>query len=319
MLGDGIEMRLLSFFCFFFTLCAVHAAASGIVSETAESIRYRQPDGLEVTLPKHPKRVVVGYGSLVPVWYCAGGTAVAIPEVQSKNALPEAARGLPTVGTFSTLNTEKVLELRPDLVVLINKLNSHLRLRELLTAMKIPAFTVKYDNYRDFEALTDLFRRLNNTDPARCAAARQVTDSVNRIVAQARQYPAPRFTTVFAQAAGFRAETDLANTSCMWSMLGGKNTVPPSDGLRTGFSIEQLLLDNPDVIFVVMMGNNKALEKKFRHEIMSQKAWRELDAHRTGRVHFLPSDLYLYLAGPRFPEAFLHLAQLLYPGREFAR
>ena len=109
---------------------------------------------------------------------------------------------------------------------------------------------------------------------------------MNRIVAQARQYPAPRFTTVFAQAAGFRAETDLANTSCMLSMLGGKNTVPPSDGLRTGFSIEQLLLDNP---------------------------------HRTGRVHFLPSDLYLYLAGPRFPEAFLHLAQLLYPGREFAR
>lgn len=313
-------MRIILFLLLLFSALPVLCAAEpGIVAETGDTLRYRQPDGLEVTLPKHPKRVVIGYGSLVPVWYCAGGTAVAIPEVQSKNALPEAARGLPTVGTFSTLNTEKVLELRPDLVVLINKLNSHLRLRELLTAMKIPAFTVKYDNYRDFEALTDLFRRLNNTDPARCAAARQVTDSVNRIVAQAGQYPAPRFTTVFAQAAGFRAETDLANTSCMLSMLGGKNTVPPSDGLRTGFSIEQLLLDNPDVIFVVMMGNNKALEKKFRHEIMSQKAWRELDAHRTGRVHFLPSDLYLYLAGPRFPEAFLHLAQLLYPGREFAR
>ena len=253
------------------------------------------------------------------VWYCAGGTAAAIQDIHSKTALPPEARDLPSVGFFSSLNTEKILELKPDLVVLMGKIGSHVRLRELLATMKIPAFTVKYDNYRDFEALLDLFCRLNNTDPERCEAARTVTEGVNRVIARTRGLPAPRFTTVFAQASGFRVETDLANTSCMLSMLGGKNTVPPSDGLRTGFSIEQLLLDNPDVIFVVMMGNAKALEEKFRKEIMGQKAWQKLRAHETGRVHFLPSDLYLYLAGPRFPEAFLHLAQLLYPGREFAR
>lgn len=302
-----------------FALPALHAVEPGVVSETAAAIRYRQPDGLEVTLPKHPKRVVIGYGSLVPVWYCAGGTAIAIPDIHSKTALPPEARSLPSVGFFSSLNTEKILELKPDLVVLMGKIGSHVRLRELLATMKIPAFTVKYDNYRDFEALLDLFCRLNNTDPERCEAARTVTEGVNRVIARTRGLPAPRFTTVFAQASGFRVETDLANTSCMLSMLGGKNTVPPSDGLRTGFSIEQLLLDNPDVIFVVMMGNAKALEEKFRKEIMGQKAWQKLRAHETGRVHFLPSDLYLYLAGPRFPEAFLHLAQLLYPGREFAR
>ena len=217
------------------------------------------------------------------------------------------------------MNIEKILELKPELVVLMGKIGSHVRLRELLATMKIPAFTVKYDNYRDFEALLDLFCRLNNTDPERCEAARTVTEGVNRIIARIRGLPSPRFCTVFAQAAGFRAETDLANTSCMLSMLGGKNTVPPSGGLRTGFSIEQLLLDNPDVIFVVMMGNTQTLEEKFRKEIMSQPAWKKLRADQTGRVHFLPSDLYLYLAGPRFPEAFLHLAQLLYPGREFAR
>ena len=296
-----------------FALPSAHAAGPGVVSETATAIRYRQPDGLEVTLPKHPKRVVIGYGSLVPVWYCAGGTAIAIPDIHSKTALPPEARSLPSVGFFSSLNIEKILELKPELVVLMGKIGSHVRLRELLATMKIPAFTV------NFEALLDLFCRLNNTDPERCEAARTVTEGVNRIIARIRGLPSPRFCTVFAQAAGFRAETDLANTSCMLSMLGGKNTVPPSGGLRTGFSIEQLLLDNPDVIFVVMMGNTQTLEEKFRKEIMSQPAWKKLRADQTGRVHFLPSDLYLYLAGPRFPEAFLHLAQLLYPGREFAR
>lgn len=302
-----------------FALPPIHAAGPGIVSETAETLRYRQVDGQEITLPRNPKRVVIGYGSLVPVWYCAGGTAAAIPDIRSKTALPPEARDLPSVGFFSSLNTEKILELKPDLVVLMGKIGSHVRLRELLATMKIPAFTVKYDNYRDFEALLDLFCRLNNTDPERCEAARTVTEGVNRVIARTRGLPSPRFCTVFAQASGFRVETDLANTSCMLSMLGGKNTMPPTDGLRSNFSVEQLLLDNPDVIFVVMMGNTKALEEKFRKEIMGQKAWQKLRAHESGRVHFLPSDLYLYLAGPRFPEAFLHLAQLLYPGREFAR
>lgn len=302
-----------------FALPSIHAAGPGIVSETADTLRYRQVDGQEITLPRNPKRVVIGYGSLVPVWYCAGGTAAAIPDIRSKTALPPEARDLPSVGFFSSLNTEKILELKPDLVVLMGKIGSHVRLRELLATLKIPAFTVKYDNYRDFEALLDLFCRLNNTDPERCEAARAVTEGVNRVIARTRGLPAPRFCTVFAQASGFRVETDLANTSCMLSMLGGKNTVPPTDGLRSNFSVEQLLLDNPDVIFVVMMGNTKALEEKFRKEIMGQKAWQKLRAHGSGRVHFLPSDLYLYLAGPRFPEAFLHLAQLLYPGREFAR
>lgn len=68
-----------------FALPALHAVEPGVVSETAAAIRYRQPDGLEVTLPKHPKRVVIGYGSLVPVWYCAGGTAAAIPDHPLQN------------------------------------------------------------------------------------------------------------------------------------------------------------------------------------------------------------------------------------------
>lgn len=293
------------------------AGAPEILSETGNSVRYRQPDGVEISLPKCPRRVVIGYGSLVPVWYCAGGTAVAIPDISFLTALPEEARDLPSIGFFSALNTEKILELKPDLVILMGKLGNHLRVRELLTSMKIPAFTVQYDNYHDFQALLDLFCRLNNTKPDQCEAARTVTESVNRILAQTRECSTSRFCTVFAQAAGFRVETDRANTSCMLSMLGGKNTVPLSDGLRSNFSVEQLLIDNPDVIFVVTMGNAEALKEKFRKEIMEQPAWKKLRAQQNGRVHFLPSELYLYLAGPRFPEAFLHLAQLLYPGKEF--
>ena len=96
-------------------------------------------------------------------------------------------------------------------------------------------------------------------------------------------------------------------------MLGAENILKKSTRLRMSFSYEQLLLDNPDVIVINMMGSHKMLREKFRKEFMSQDAWKELKAAQANRVHFLPTELFLYLPGPDYPKAFRHLKNLLYP------
>ena len=100
----------------------LRAVEPTITAEDAATLRYRQGSGLEVTLKKNPKRTAVGFASLVPVWYCAGGEAVAVPTLLSKTALPEKARDLPELGGFNTLNPEKIVSLSPDLVLLVEKL-----------------------------------------------------------------------------------------------------------------------------------------------------------------------------------------------------
>ena len=79
------------------------------------------------------------------------------------------------------------------------------------------------------------------------------------------------------------------------------------------FSYEQLLMDDPEVIFIIMMGPHEMLQEKFRNEFMSQPAWKELKAAISGRVHVLPTELFLYLPGPDYPQEFRHLKKLLYP------
>ena len=71
------------------------------------------------------------------------------------------------------------------------------------------------------------------------------------------------------------------------------------------------------MILIVTMGEGEGLKKKFRKEFMERAAWKTLSAAGSGRVHFLPVDLFLYMPGPRYPEAFRYLAKLLYPGKEF--
>ena len=287
--------------------------AQSIVSEDNSKIVYRQENGEEVTLKKHPKRTVIGYGSFAKVWDLAGGTAVGVPKLKEKDALPESMKKLPVIGLPTVPNPEKIALVKPDLVLLSSKLARHQAVASLMRQSGVDAVCVTYNNYHDFSALLDLFCRLNGKTLQQLPAAAKVTADVESICASVKGRKAPRCAVVFASAAGFSLESDRTNTGVMVKMLGAENILKKSNRPRMSFSYEQLLLDDPDVIFIIMMGSHKMLREKFRNEFTSQPAWKELKAAKSGRVHFLPTELFLYLPGPDYPKAFRHLKNLLYP------
>jgi len=297
-------------------LAAGCGLAAEVVKEDAETIAYRQPDGSVVTLHKQPKRVVICYASLVPVWYAAGGSAIGVPRVASADAMPEAARELPVIGSISTPNPEKILMLKPDLALLLGRYERHAAVAEILNRARVETVLLEYANYTDFASLFDFFCNLNGAPPAALAEKKRISGEVEAACRKAAEKPGPTAAIVFASPAGFKLESEHSNTGTILKMLGGKNIAAGVDQPRVNFSYERLFVDDPEVIFIVTMGSSEELKEKFRREIMSQGAWKELRAAKSGRVHFLPAELFLYQAGTRYPEAFRHLAQLLYPELE---
>jgi len=298
-------LTMLLFFCL--------GLSAEVVSETAAAVKFRQPNGTVVTLHKYPKRVVICHGSLVQVWYAAGGTAVGIPHIISKKTLPEAARHLPTVGIMPAPNPEKILVLKPDLVLLMNRLERHHAVANVLNRAGVETVLIDYANYPDFASLLNFFGHLNGDSAAARAEAKRVADEVDAICRKSQAMSKPSVAIVFAAGIGFRLESEHSNTGTMVKMLGGKNIVSGVEPPRVSFSYEQFFLDDPEVIFVITMGRAAALKEKFKREIMSQAAWKKLRAAKDGRVYFLPADLFLYEAGMRYPEAFRYLAERLHP------
>ena len=93
-----MRKRIFAFLPTTFLLIAPLAGAEpGIVSESAETIRYREVDGTETLLTKHPRRTIVGNASFADPWFTAGGSAIGVPTVRSQQALPEQARDLPAL------------------------------------------------------------------------------------------------------------------------------------------------------------------------------------------------------------------------------
>lgn len=301
--------------------CGMAAPATEIVGENTAAITVREADGHTTTLRKHPKRVVICYGSFTGVWYAAGGTAAGVPDVTVKETLPEAARQLPTVGNFANPNPERLLALRPDLVLLAGNMGSHRQLREILERERIDSLMVTYENYHDFVRLLDLFARLNGTAGDSRSKAARLTAEVDTVVAGVPKNGGPRFLCLFASLREVSAETSLSHAACVATMLGGKNAIALPDGrssLRVKLNMERIILTDPDLILVVTMGKAETVKRKLQQEMMAGEAWKNLQAVKNGRVYFLPNELFLYRPNERFPEAFRLMKELLY-GAEVKR
>lgn len=289
----------------------------GIVSESAESLRYREADGTETLLAKQPRRTIIGNASFADPWFTAGGTAIGVPTVRSQQALPEQARDLPRIGVLRSLNLEKIFAMKPDLVLINANLHAHRAVRHHLIDAGISNVALDYANFHDYAGILDLFCRLNGGSVETNSTAKRIISQVKKLTEMTAELPSPRFAVLFVASGGFVLESGDLNIPTMAEMLGGTNIARQESG-RLKYSFEQLLIDDPDIILINTMGDSKALQKKFTRDLISQPAWQQLKAAKTGRVHFLPPELFLYMAGSRYPEAFLHLARLLHPGKEFS-
>lgn len=299
--------------------CGSLPAEFEILSETTDAITVRQCDGETRILHRNPKRTVICYASLAQVWYCAGGKAVGISQVRSKETLPPEARDLPAAGGTTTPNSEKVLSLKPELVLLNAKYERHHAFQRILDNSGVESILLDYRTYDDFLKLLDLFSRLNGLKVSENETVRKITVAVDALCKRTAEERKVRFAMLFITGNSFSLEPSGMQNALIASRLGGENILPSNASTRQKLSMEALLMADPEVIFMVTPVSREEDRKKVAAPLLNHPAWKQLSAVRNDRVHLLPSELFLFQAGPRFPEAFRMLAELLHPGVDFGK
>ena len=188
-----MRKRIFAFLPTTFLLIAPLAGAEpGIVSESAETIRYREVDGTETLLTKHPRRTIVGNASFADPWFTAGGSAIGVPTVRSQQALPEQARDLPRIGVLRSLNLEKIFAMKPDLVLINANLHAHRAVRHHLIDAGIPNVALDYANFHDYIGILDLFCRLNGGSVETNSTAKRIISQVRKLTEEAAPLPPVR-------------------------------------------------------------------------------------------------------------------------------
>jgi iron complex transport system substrate-binding protein len=126
--------------------------AAFAITGTCGAIQVTDDAGNKVTL-EAPARRILSLAPHITELLFAAGAGGSIAGAIEYSDFPEAARGIPRIGNHATLDIERILSLRPDLVIVWTEGNAQKQLRPLL-ATGIPAY------YNQPRTLDDVARSL---------------------------------------------------------------------------------------------------------------------------------------------------------------
>ncbi len=263
----------------------------------AQAVQATDDQGVTLTLPKAPQRIVSLLPSLTET-VCALGQCQRLVGVDRYSNYPESVRRLPQVGGGLDPNIEAIAALKPDLVLMATSTPVADRLQSL--GIKVLALEPK--SHADVKrALQVVGRVLEVNDAERVwrEIEAEVTAAAQAVPANAKSMRIYFEVNSAPYAAGegsFIGET--------LTRLGVKNMVPASLGAFPKLNPEYVVRENPDLI---MVG-----DRNFAG-LQGRPGWSRIRAIREGRVCIFTAEQtdVLVRAGPRMAEGARLMLQCL--------
>jgi len=256
------------------------------------------------------KRIV----SLVPAlteMLFAIGAGPQVVGVSSYDDFPAEVKSLPRVGALLDPDMERILTLRPDLVVIYG---SQTDVQRQLEQTKIRIYGYRHAGLAGlFSTLRDLGATVGKTAEAD-RLARDLQARLDAIKARVAQRPVPRTLLVFERDPGsLRGLFVSGGVGFLHDMLGiagGTNVFADVKKESVQPSVETILARAPEMILEVRPTGVSAADVP-----KERQAWNSLSsvpAVRNGRVQILTGE-YLVVPGPRVAEATEAMARALHP------
>lgn len=245
-----------------------------------------------------PKRVVSLLPSLTET-VCVLGHCDKLVGVDDFSNWPEQVAKLPHVGGLEDARIERIVALKPDLVLMSNTSRARARLESL----KIPVVAIEPKTFDDvFTAMAQVAEVFGEPQVARRLWAR-MNEGID---SAARSVPASRkgVRVYFEVDTGPYAAGESSHIGELIKRLGGSNIVPAKLGSVPKVNPEFVVRADPQVIIITA---------RDAAEMRSRPGWGGISAIREGRVCELDraQDDVLARPGPRMAEAARVLAQCL--------
>ncbi|MGN6315044.1 cobalamin-binding protein [Trinickia sp.] len=290
-------------------LLAAGTAVCG-AQQAHASISVADDAGERVTLSKPAQRVVALSPHAVELAYAAGGGARLVGAV-SYSDYPSAAKALPRVGDNNALDLERIVALRPDLVIVWRHGNDERQL-DRLRALGIALYHSEPRKLDD--VATDLIAlgRLLGTEPQAQAAAADYRGKIAALRARyAGRAPVSLFYQVWDDPLMTLNGTHIV--SDIITLCGGRNVFANLTPLVPTVSTESVVAANPEAIVTTSVGATPADAPL--PSLAAWHAWPRMMAVARGNLFAVDGDL-INRPGPRLAQGAEQLCRDLDIARE---
>ena len=269
------------------------------------------PSWLALSAAQAPKRIISLVPNVTEMLY-AIGAGPQVVAVSTYDVEPPEVRSLPTVGALIDPDTEKIISLKPDLVITYG---SQAELQAQLKASNIPIFDYRHAGLDHIMAtMRALGARTGHVDQAE-KAAKALEARIDAVKKQVAGKPRPRTLLVFGREPGsLRNVYASAGKGFLHDMLvvaGGDDVLNDIQKESAQISTEQIIARRPDVI--VELNSSRMLnEPDMQKELDPWMALTSIPAVKNKRVIILTGQS-LTVPGPRVADGIEKLAKALHP------
>lgn len=234
---------------------ALLALALGLGSVHAQAIHARDDTGRDVFLPAPARRIVSLAPHATELLFAAGAGPYIVGVDRASNQ-PAAARGLPRVGDGLRPDTERILALKPDLIVLWAYGDGPAGTTLPESLMKRLGIALYYSNPRTLAEIPEAIARLGTLTGAEAAAEARAAPMRQRLAELAARYAGRRPVRVFYQV-GTQPMYTVNDSGIIGDALrlcGAVNLFGKLPAAAPLAGVEGVLRENPQAIIVGRSG-----------------------------------------------------------------
>jgi len=267
--------------------------------------------GVAAVFAQQPRRIISLVPNVTEILFAIGAGSQVVA-VSTYDVEPPEVRSLPTVGALVDPDTEKIMSLRPDLVITYG---SQTDLQSQLTSANIPFFNYRHGGLEHiFVTMRTLGERTGHVAEAEKVAqgVRSAIDAVKQRVAGKVR---PKTLLVFGREPGsLRNIYASAGRGFLHDMLvaaGGEDVLRDIDRESAQINTEMILARAPDVI-IELNSANRLNDADLKAVIDPWTTLSSVPAVRNRRVLVVMGSG-LTVPGPRVAEGIEKIARALHP------
>jgi iron complex transport system substrate-binding protein len=279
----------------------INAEKSVLSGESRYPMIVTDSQSRQVKIDKEPEKVISIAPNITEIIYGLDKANKLVGRTEYCD-YPDEAKNITSIGTIEEPNIEKIVELKPDLVI-ISALSKTEAIRKL-EQLGINVLVLLGEE--SFEGVYETIEKVGMVLNAEKKAESVITEmklKVQNVLDKVKGKPRPKvyYVVSFGKVGDFTAGRDTF-IGQMIEMAGGKNVADDVEGWA--YSLEKLVEKKPEIIICSKYYDTK-------EGIKNAAGYKDLDAVREGKLYEIDNNP-LDRQGPRLADGLTELARIIH-------
>lgn len=233
-----------------------------------------------------PEKIVTTSVPLTEMLHLLDITPVGVPT--STNPIPADFDAITRVGSPMAPDLEIISSLQTDLVIGASSLQSSLD--QALQGMNLPTAYLPTDSYDDLKLSFKVLGTYFGKEEEMNKVLQNIVTKEKELETKAQGKKLPSVMLVIGTSDSFMVMNEKSYLGSLVERLGADNiakSVLKAESTYSAMNLEDIVVADPDIVFVLASGDHGANEDKFKQEIEKNSAWKQLSAYKNDKIYML--------------------------------